>query len=92
MKALETLKEFQKDIRAYLNSFDEDNIRDEDYLSASLTAVKIDDAIKELEEINDRFNNLANCKNCKHSDKSPLDEPCSKCRLGNGTNFEAKGE
>jgi len=56
LKAIVTLKEFREDVNKFLNSFDKQYKKDEEYISTKTTLLKINEAIKELEEYEQKFN------------------------------------
>ena len=60
LKAIETLKELREDVNKFLNSFDEEYKKDEEYTGAKTTLLKINEAIEELEvlECKDRLAEL----------------------------------
>lgn len=60
MKALKFLKEFEKDINYFIDSFDEYSC-DEGLHTAKIYKIKILEAIAELEALNNR-----SCNNCKY--------------------------
>lgn len=55
LKAIETLKEFREDVNKFLNSFDKQYKKDEEYIVGKTTLSKINETIKELEEYEQNF-------------------------------------
>lgn len=77
LKAIETLKEFREDINKFLNSFDEEYKKDEEYMGAKTTLLKINEAIKELEILQNK-----SCENCKYFQNRTLKkEEWQECKM-----------
>lgn len=91
LKALKFLKEFEKDINYFIDSFDEYSY-DEGLHTAKIYKIKIFEAIAELESLNNR-----SCNNCKHLEEKEknlkfecLLEVCRTCTRNNNDNWELK--
>lgn len=91
MKALKFLKEFEKDINYFIDSFDEYSY-DEGLHTAKIYKIKIFEAIEELEALQNR-----SCENCRHLEKKEknlkfecLLEVCRTCTRNNNDNWEPK--
>jgi ribonuclease HII len=76
MKALEILKENKEQMIKFINCFDDDCKEDDEYLSACKYINQIDEAIKELEELENR-----SCENCKTISKCSILRKVIKDRL-----------
>lgn len=61
MKALQILKKFREDVNKFLNSFDKQYKKDEEYIGAKTTFLKINEAIEEFEALENRT-----CESCKY--------------------------
>ena len=88
MKALEFLKKnqvlFQELIDAYSDSGDYDG--DYDYESAVITLKELDEAISELEALQQP----KSCYDCKHWFPNKASYPCNQCSMAINCLFEPK--
>ena len=73
MKALNVLNESKRAICIFIDSFDEESKEDDEYTSSIKYLEEINEAIKELEDLENR-----SCEDCKF--KYVVDSMCTECR------------
>ena len=92
LKAIEILKYNKNAMIKFINSFDDDCKEDDEYISGNKYIEELNEAIKELEELNNR-----SCVSCKHYNRT---QTCNKLIARSGykenefycSRYEAKGE
>lgn len=96
LKALKFLKEFEKDINYFIDSFDEYSY-DEGLHTAKIYKIKIFEAIAELESLNSNDNKVKTCEGCKFGkfgiDSLGVEVECSlvwDCSRGRKDEWEPK--
>lgn len=94
LKALEILKYNKNIMIKFINSFDDDCKEDDEYISGNKYIEELNEAIKELEELNNR-----SCEGCKFGkfgvNSIGVEVECSlnwNCSRGHSDKFEAKEE
>lgn len=87
MKAIEILKYNKNAMIKFINSFDDDCKEDDEYISGNKYIEELNEAIKELEELNNR-----SCEGCKHNTYEFENTECIYCSRRCGDYYEAKGE
>lgn len=86
-KSLKLMNEFKKDVSSFLKSFDKHYKKDEEYISAKTTLLNINEAIEELEVLNNK-----SCSNCKHFIEFDSRMVRDRCNLLNISNIGGCGD
>ena len=92
MKALALLREISKDSKLYLKSFGENGTVDEDFIDAQKIYNKVNEAIKELEEINKKIEATKEFLKLKLNGVFDEDNirSCENCKYFGGYTYETE--